>query len=169
MIYRKPTVINIKAEEDMQDIQPPARQSSQMTPSQPVRTRLQDLRFAFIHLGTLRVTPLTAPNSSTHCSAISETRFPMICEFLLHGYKLTKKCYFRYNHYYLSSSLSNPSTHSRSTISPSLGAKPFPLGILFLNSPSYAIVPLLFMIFPFPYLTPFRYSPVYLNPCLNKN
>lgn len=44
MIYRKPTVIQIKAEEDMQDIQPPARQSSQMTPSQPVRTRLQDLR-----------------------------------------------------------------------------------------------------------------------------
>ena len=44
MIYRKPTVINIKAEEDMQDIQPPARQSSQMTPSQPIRTRLQDLR-----------------------------------------------------------------------------------------------------------------------------
>ena len=47
MIYRKPTVINIKAEEDMQDIQPPARQSSQMTPSQPVRTRLQDLRYVF--------------------------------------------------------------------------------------------------------------------------
>lgn len=44
MIYRKPTTIQIKAEEDMQDIQPPARQSSQMTPAQPLRSRLQDLR-----------------------------------------------------------------------------------------------------------------------------
>ena len=44
MIYRKPTVIQIKAEEDMQDIQPPTKQSSQMTPSNPIRNRLQDLR-----------------------------------------------------------------------------------------------------------------------------
>lgn len=44
MIYRKPTVIQIKAEDDMQDIQPPARLSSQMTPSQPVRNKLQDIR-----------------------------------------------------------------------------------------------------------------------------
>lgn len=44
MIYRKPTTIQIKAEEDMQDIQPPPRQSSQMTPTQPIRNRLQDLK-----------------------------------------------------------------------------------------------------------------------------
>ena len=44
MIYRKPTIIQIKAEEDMQDIQPPNRQSSQMTPSNPIRNRLADLR-----------------------------------------------------------------------------------------------------------------------------
>lgn len=44
MIYRKPTVIQIKAEDDMQDIQPPARQSSQMTPSQTVRNKIQDIR-----------------------------------------------------------------------------------------------------------------------------
>ena len=44
MIYRKPTVIQIKAEDDIQDIQPPGRQSSQMTPSQPVRGKIQDIR-----------------------------------------------------------------------------------------------------------------------------
>lgn len=44
MIYRKPTVIQIKAEDDMQDIQPPTRQSSQMTPSQTVRNKIQDIR-----------------------------------------------------------------------------------------------------------------------------
>lgn len=44
MIYRKPTVIQIKAEDDMQDIQPPARLSSQMTPSQPGRNKIQDIR-----------------------------------------------------------------------------------------------------------------------------
>lgn len=44
MIYRKPTVIQIKAEDDIQDIQPPARQSSQMTPSQPIRGKIQDIR-----------------------------------------------------------------------------------------------------------------------------
>jgi len=45
MIYRKPTVIQIKAEDDMQDIQQPARQSSQMTPSQPIRNKMiQDIR-----------------------------------------------------------------------------------------------------------------------------
>jgi hypothetical protein len=44
MIYRKPTVIQIKAEDDIQDIQPPARQSSQMTPSQPTRSKIQDIK-----------------------------------------------------------------------------------------------------------------------------
>lgn len=44
MIYRKPTVIQIKAEDDIQDIQPPARQSSQMTPSQPIRNKIHDIR-----------------------------------------------------------------------------------------------------------------------------
>lgn len=44
MIYRKPTVIQIKAEDDIQDIQPPGRQSSQMTPSQPIRNKIQDIR-----------------------------------------------------------------------------------------------------------------------------
>lgn len=44
MIYRKPTVINIKAEEDMQDVQPVIKQSSIMTPSNSFRGRNQDLR-----------------------------------------------------------------------------------------------------------------------------
>jgi len=44
MIFRKPTVIQIKAEEDMQDIQPPNRNSNQFTPSNPLKGRLQELR-----------------------------------------------------------------------------------------------------------------------------
>lgn len=44
MIYRKPTVINIKAEEDMQDMQPVIKQSSIMTPSNNFKGRNQDLR-----------------------------------------------------------------------------------------------------------------------------
>ena len=44
MIYRKPTVIQIKAEEDMQDIQPANRQTSQIPPTNPLRSRLQDIR-----------------------------------------------------------------------------------------------------------------------------
>ena len=41
MIFRKPTVIQIKAEEDMQDIQPVNRNSGQFTPSNPMKGRLQ--------------------------------------------------------------------------------------------------------------------------------
>lgn len=37
MIFRKPTVIQIKAEEDMQDIQPNNRNSGQYTPSNPIK------------------------------------------------------------------------------------------------------------------------------------
>ena len=44
MIFRKPTVIQIKAEEDMQDIQPPNRSSAQFTPNNPLKGRLQELR-----------------------------------------------------------------------------------------------------------------------------
>jgi len=44
MIFRKPTVIQIKAEEDMQDIQPPNRSLAQFTPSNPLKGRLQELR-----------------------------------------------------------------------------------------------------------------------------
>lgn len=44
MIYRKPTVIQIKAEDDMQDIQQTSRQNSQMTPSQSVRNKFLDIR-----------------------------------------------------------------------------------------------------------------------------
>jgi hypothetical protein len=44
MIYRKPTVIQIKAEDDMQDMQPLPQQSSQMTPSQPIRSKIGDIR-----------------------------------------------------------------------------------------------------------------------------
>ena len=44
MIFRKPTVIQIKAEEDMQDIQPPNRNTNQFTPSNPLKGKLQDLR-----------------------------------------------------------------------------------------------------------------------------
>ena len=45
MIYRKPTVINIKAEEDMQDVQPIMKQSSSiMTPTNNIRGRNQDFR-----------------------------------------------------------------------------------------------------------------------------
>ena len=44
MIYRKPTVIQIKAEEDMQDIQPASRSSVQFTPINPVKGRFQELR-----------------------------------------------------------------------------------------------------------------------------
>ena len=44
MIFRKPTVIQIKAEEDMQDIQPPNKNPSQFTPSNPLKGRLQELR-----------------------------------------------------------------------------------------------------------------------------
>lgn len=44
MIYRKPTIINIKAEEDMQDVQPIIKQSSIMTPSNNIKGRLQDFR-----------------------------------------------------------------------------------------------------------------------------
>lgn len=45
MIYRKPTVIQIKAEDDMQDIQQPLRQSSTLTPSQPMRDKMiKDIR-----------------------------------------------------------------------------------------------------------------------------
>ena len=89
MIYRKPTVINIKAEEDMQDIQVPARQSSQMTPSQPVRTRLQDLRFHISHSGIPPVTPPTAPNSSMHFSATSATKYPMTHDHSSHSNLIT--------------------------------------------------------------------------------
>jgi hypothetical protein len=41
MIFRKPTVIQIKAEEDMQDIQPSNRNSAQFTPNNPLKGRLQ--------------------------------------------------------------------------------------------------------------------------------
>lgn len=41
MIYRRPTVINIKAEEDMQDVQPIIKQSSIMTPSNNLKGRNQ--------------------------------------------------------------------------------------------------------------------------------
>jgi hypothetical protein len=41
MIFRKPTVIQIKAEEDMQDIQPSNRNSAQLTPNNPLKGRLQ--------------------------------------------------------------------------------------------------------------------------------
>ena len=44
MIFRKPTVIQIKAEEDMQDIQPPNRNPGQFTPSNPLKGRLQEMR-----------------------------------------------------------------------------------------------------------------------------
>ncbi len=45
MIYRRPTVINIKAEEDMQDVQPIMKQSSSiMTPTNNIRGRNQDFR-----------------------------------------------------------------------------------------------------------------------------
>jgi hypothetical protein len=44
MIYRRPTVINIKAEEDMQDVQPIIKQSSIMTPSNNIKGRLQEFR-----------------------------------------------------------------------------------------------------------------------------
>ena len=44
MIFRKPTVIQIKAEEDMQDIQPPNRNNPIFTPSNPLKGRLQELR-----------------------------------------------------------------------------------------------------------------------------
>ena len=44
MIYRKPTVIQIKAEEDMQDIQPANKNNMQFTPNNPVRGRFQELR-----------------------------------------------------------------------------------------------------------------------------
>ena len=44
MIYRRPTVINIKAEEDMQDVQPIIKQSSIMTPTNNLRGRNQDFR-----------------------------------------------------------------------------------------------------------------------------
>lgn len=44
MIFRKPTVIQIKAEEDMQDIQPPNKNPGQLTPSNPLKGRLQELR-----------------------------------------------------------------------------------------------------------------------------
>ncbi len=44
MIFRKPTVIQIKAEEDMQDIQPTNRNSGQFTPNNPLKGRLQELR-----------------------------------------------------------------------------------------------------------------------------
>lgn len=44
MIFRKPTVIQIKAEEDMQDITPSNRNSSQFTPNNPLKGRLQELR-----------------------------------------------------------------------------------------------------------------------------
>lgn len=43
MIFRKPTVIQIKAEEDMQDIQPSNR-SAQLTPNNPLKGKLQELR-----------------------------------------------------------------------------------------------------------------------------
>lgn len=45
MIYRRPTVINIKAEEDTQDVQPIIKQSSSiMTPTNNIRGRNQDFR-----------------------------------------------------------------------------------------------------------------------------
>jgi hypothetical protein len=44
MIFRKPTVIQIKAEEDMQDIQTNQKGSTQLTPSNPIKGRLQDIR-----------------------------------------------------------------------------------------------------------------------------
>lgn len=40
MIFRKPTVIQIKAEEDMQDIQPPNK-NAQFTPNNPLKGKLQ--------------------------------------------------------------------------------------------------------------------------------
>ena len=44
MIFRKPTVIQIKAEEDMQDIQPPQRNNNQFTPNNPLKGKIPDLR-----------------------------------------------------------------------------------------------------------------------------
>jgi hypothetical protein len=43
MIFRKPTVIQIKAEEDMQDIQP-VNKGPQFTPINPIKGKLQELR-----------------------------------------------------------------------------------------------------------------------------
>lgn len=37
-------MIQIKAEEDMQDIQPPNRSTSQFTPNNPLKGHLQELR-----------------------------------------------------------------------------------------------------------------------------
>jgi hypothetical protein len=44
MIFRKPTVIQIKAEEDMQDIQPPNKNNTVFTPNNPMKGRIQELR-----------------------------------------------------------------------------------------------------------------------------
>lgn len=44
MIFRKPTLIQIKAEEDMQDIQPINRNTPQFTPNNPFKGKLQELR-----------------------------------------------------------------------------------------------------------------------------
>lgn len=45
MIFRKPTVIQIKAEEDMQDIQPANKSNSQIAPNNVVnKGRLQEIR-----------------------------------------------------------------------------------------------------------------------------
>ncbi len=44
MIYRKPTVISIKAEEDMQDIQQTQNTYLEMTPNNQFKNRLEDRR-----------------------------------------------------------------------------------------------------------------------------
>jgi hypothetical protein len=44
MIHRKPTVIQIKAEDDIQDMQTSGRLGSMMTPLQPVKNRAQNIR-----------------------------------------------------------------------------------------------------------------------------
>ena len=69
------------------------------------------------------------------------------------------------DHHYQIINLSIPLTQLLSFNSPSLlGALPFPCGIPFLNSPSYATFPFLFTIFPCPSFTLWKYSPIYLSP-----
>jgi hypothetical protein len=71
MIHRKPTVIQIKAEDDMQDIQPPIRQNTQMTPSQPIRNKPQNIRQIQMDRNTLVHSPY---NSEIFNALISGNR-----------------------------------------------------------------------------------------------
>jgi hypothetical protein len=66
MIHRRPTVIQIKAEDDIHDIQPPTKQSSQMTPSSPVRNKIQNIR----QMQMDRSSPAHSPYSSEIYNAL---------------------------------------------------------------------------------------------------